>query len=72
MESLERTWQRCKTMREIRAEQRGEVVEFFEPVQIIYPKPIQPDRIVWDGDATIGSIRIDDNRTKIYLRSIDK
>lgn len=59
-------------MRELRAEQRGEVVEFFEPVQIIYPKPIQPDRIVWDGDATIGSIRIDDNRTKIYLRSIDK
>ena len=68
----EQRWKICKSMRELRAEQRGEVVEFFEPVQIIYPKPIQPDRIVWDGDATIGSIRIDDNRTKIYLRSIDK
>ena len=68
----EQKWKICKSMRELRAEQRGEVVEFFEPVQIIYPKPIQPDRIVWDGDATIGSIRIDDNRTKIYLRSIDK
>jgi len=68
----EQKWKISKSMRELRAEQRGEVVEFFEPVQIIYPKPIQPDRIVWDGDATIGSIRIDDNRTKIYLRSIDK
>ena len=68
----EQKWKICKSMRELRAEQRGEVVEFFEPVQIIYPKPIQPDRIVWDGDATIGSIRIDDNRTRIYLRSIDK
>ena len=68
----EQKWKICKSMRELRAEQRGEVVEFFNPVQIIYPKPIQPDRIVWDGDATIGSIRIDDNRTKIYLRSIDK
>ena len=68
----EQKWKICKSMRELRAEQRGEVVEFFEPVQIIYPKPIQPDRIVWDGDATIGSLRIDDNRTRIYLRSIDK
>ena len=68
----EQKWKICKSMRELRAEQRGEVLEFFNPVQIIYPKPIQPDRIVWDGDATIGSIRIDDNRTKIYLRSIDK
>ena len=68
----EQKWKISKSMRELRAKQRGEVVEFFEPVQIIYPKPIQPDRIVWDGDATIGSIRIDDNRTKIYLRSIDK
>jgi len=68
----EQKWKISKSMRELRAEQRGEVLEFFNPVQIIYPKPITPDRIVWDGDATIGSIRIDDNRTKIYLRSIDK
>ena len=68
----EQKWKISKSMRELRAEQRGEVLEFFEPVQIIYPKPIQPDRIVWDGDATIGSLRIDDQRTKIYLRSIDK
>lgn len=72
MESLERTWQRCKTMREIRAEQRGEVAEFFNPVQIIYPKPITPDMIGWDGVATIGSIRVDEQRTNIYLKSIDK
>jgi len=39
----EQKWKICKSMRELRAEQRGEVVEFFEPVQIIYPKPIQPD-----------------------------
>ena len=68
----EQKWKISKSMRELRAEQRGEVLEFFEPVQIIYPKPIQPDRIVWDGDATIGSLRIDDQRTKIYLKSIDK
>ena len=68
----EQKWKISKSMRELRAEQRGEVAEFFEPVEIIYPKPIQPDRIVWDGDATIGSLRIDDQRTKIYLKSIDK
>ena len=72
MESLERTWQRCVRMREIRAEQRGEVAEFFTPVQIIYPKPIEPIPLKWDGVATIGSIREDNERTKIYLKSINK